>query len=152
MRNRCAQKQTAEANAATTKLRTTQKWNWKPATYAIFRDLNTKDCCTETCASCGIKNDLLMIWDQCKLKQNGFDFPMNMECDMVKKNMEGEAFQAWRNQTTFHEDDKGVFANKVVGEEVKRMMTCSVLGVTKQGVRLCEKNTLAGPLNTIPPS
>ena len=55
--------------------------------------------------------------------------------------MEGEAFQAWRNRTACHEDGSEVFTCKVVGEEVKRTITCSALVVSKQGVRLCVENT-----------
>eukprot|EP00588_Corethron_pennatum_P029066 CAMPEP_0194320676 /NCGR_PEP_ID=MMETSP0171-20130528/16949_1 /TAXON_ID=218684 /ORGANISM="Corethron pennatum, Strain L29A3" /LENGTH=64 /DNA_ID=CAMNT_0039078265 /DNA_START=55 /DNA_END=249 /DNA_ORIENTATION=- len=55
--------------------------------------------------------------------------------------MEGEVFQAWMNQTACHKYENGMFARKVVGEEVKRKIICIALTVFKQGIRFCAKNT-----------
>jgi len=133
--------------------------DYKPGKCVIGGDLETKDCCTETCTSCGIKNDPFMIWDQCKLKENGLPFPMNMQCGVVKKHgaadtcdftqckegdhwhMEGKAYKDWRKRTECHEEEYGVFARKVVGGEVKRTMMCHQLAVTKQSFKMCAKNT-----------
>jgi len=133
--------------------------DYKPGKCVIGGDLETKDCCTNTCTTCGIKNDPFMIWDQCKLKQNGLEFPMNMQCGVTKKHgpadtcdftqcqegdhwhMEGKAYMAWKKRTECHEDENGVFALKVVKDEAKKTMTCSALAVHKMSSKMCAKNT-----------